>query len=225
MRMWSLRSCACYHSRMGAAETKAHKRGARTDKLTTATLDASNFADGGVLVLCVSDVLTKNDRYVRTKHGTAESSLSKAYKAAVARAALGAGFVPPVKVAASKLLRTKVGTIYGDKTITAGVWSLEVLSIWPTQRHLKDTAADLANGDSDAPLSMVRDAMQRAGIIDDDMRIVSDRTFSLYIKDERRTVARLRRLDATDAALRRGLIDDLLRDEEWARRPGSAVLG
>lgn len=210
---------------MGAAETKAHKRGARTDKLTSATLDASNFADGGVLLLCVSDVLTKNDRYVRTKHGTAESSLSKAYKAAVARAALGAGFAPPIKVAASKLLRTKASTIYGDKTITAGVWSLEVLSIWPTQRHLKDTAADLANGDSDAPLSMVRDAMQRAGIIDDDMRIVSDRTFSLYIKDERRTVARLRRLDATDAALRRGLIDDLLRDEEWVRRPGSAVLG
>lgn len=204
---------------MGVAETKAHKRGARTDKPTTATLDASNFADGGgVLVLCVSDVLTKNDRYVRTKHGTAEKSLSKAYKAAVAHAAIGAGFVPPIKVAASKLLRTKAGTIYGDKTITAGVWSLEVLSIWPTQRHLKDAAADLANGDSDAPLSMVRDAMQRAGIIDDDMRIVSDRTFSLYIKDERRTVARLRRLDATDAALRRGLIDDLLRDEEWARR-------
>lgn len=205
---------------MGVAETKAHKRGARTDKPTTATLDASNFADGsGVLVLCVSDVLTKNDRYVRTKHGTAEKSLSKAYKAAVARAALGAGFAPPIKVAASKLLRTKASTIYGDKTITSGVWSLEVLSIWPTHaKRLKNAAADLANGDSDAPLSMVRDAMQRAGIIDDDMRIVSDRTFSLYIKDERRTVARLRRLDATDAGLHRGLIDDLLRDEEWARR-------
>lgn len=211
---------------MGASETKAHKRGARTDRPTTATLDASNLVDGsGVVVLCVSDVLTKNDRYVRTKHGTAESSLSKAYKAAVARAALGAGFVAPIKRAADILLRTKASTIYGERTIRAGLWSLEVLSIWPTKRNLEGITGDIANGDSDAPLSMVRDAMQRAGIIDDDMRIVSDRTFSMYIKDERRTVARLRRLDTIDEAMRRGLIDDLLRDEEWARRPGSAVLG
>ncbi len=221
--MWSLGLAVCYHSGMGVAETKAHKRSVRG--VTTATLDASNLAAGGVLVLCVSDVLTKNDRYVRTKHSTAESSLSKAYKAAVARAALGAGFVAPIKVPASKLLKTKASAIYGERTITAGLWSLEVLSVWPTARPgLLNTGGDIANGDSDAPLSMVRDAMQRAGIIDDDMRIVSDRTFSMYIKGERRTVARLHRLNDLDGAFRRGDIEMLLRDEERARQPGSAVL-
>ncbi len=221
--MWPLGSAACYHSRVGISETKAHKRSVRG--VTTAALDASNLAAGGVLVLCVSDVLTKNDRYVRTKHGTAESSLSKAYKAAVQTAAIRAGFCVPIKVAASKLLKTKAGAIYGEQTITEGLWSLEVLSIWPTARPgLKGTGDDIANGDSDAPLSMVRDAMQRAGIIDDDMRIVSDRTFSMYIKGERRTVARLHRLNDLDGAFRRGDIEMLLRDEERARQPGSAVL-
>ena len=50
-----------------------HKRKApRTP--TTATLDIRGMADGGGLVLVVSDVLTKNDRYGRGARGTASAA-------------------------------------------------------------------------------------------------------------------------------------------------------
>jgi DNA invertase Pin-like site-specific DNA recombinase len=44
-------------------------------------------------------------------------------------------------------------------------------------------------GDSDASLSGVKDALQEAGVLADDVRFVSDRTFNLYEKDVRRVVA------------------------------------
>jgi len=171
-----------------SSSSAMHKR-TRTGT-TTATL---RMVDGVGFVLDVDDVLTKNDRYRRTKFGQAESSLAKAYKSAVALAASRLGFVPPIKT--PKMGKRKALTVYHPKTIQAGRWSLDVLSIWPTQRHL-DAVEEFANGDADAPLSMVRDAMQRAGIIDDDMRIVADRTFAVYRKGERRTVAILRPVQA-----------------------------
>lgn len=194
-----------------------HKRKApRTP--TTATLDARGMADnGGVLVLVVSDVLTKNDRYGRGKGGTFEKTASKWFKAAVAKAAQAHGFTAPVKVPAIKSGPHKhvASTIFGEHTIRSGLWSLEVLSIWPHERHL-DPAHELANGDADAPLSMVRDAMQRAGIIDDDMRIVADHTLAIYRKDERRTIARLVRLRGADEAQRQDTIASLLAAESAA---------
>jgi hypothetical protein len=193
-----------------SAARAAHKR--KTRRPTVATLDVSGLADG-VIVLCVNDVLTKNDRYRRTAFGQAESALAKAYKAAVALAAWRLGYLAPVKVAASG--KRKASTTYGAKTERAGIWSLEVLSVWPTERHL-DPAVQLANGDADAPLSMVRDAMQRAGIIDDDMRIVHDTTHAIYIKDERRTVARLVRMDGGQQRVRQLAIERLLAAEKQA---------
>jgi Holliday junction resolvase RusA-like endonuclease len=41
---------------------------------------------------------------------------------------------------------------------------------WPRQRHLVDTAVAL--GDVDAPVSSIQDALQRAGVLDDDIRLV-----------------------------------------------------
>jgi Holliday junction resolvase RusA-like endonuclease len=193
-----------------SAARAAHKR--KTRRPTVATLDVSGLADG-VIVLCVNDVLTKNDRYRRTAFGQAESTLAKAYKAAVALAAWRAGYLAPIKVPASD--KRKASVTYGNKTERGGIWSLEVLSVWPTERHL-DPAVQLANGDADAPLSMVRDAMQRAGIIDDDMRIVHDTTHTIYIKDERRTVARLVRIDASAAHARMTHIERLLAAEKQA---------
>ena len=185
---------------------------------TTATLDIRGMADGGgLLVLVVGDVLTKNDRYGRGKGGTFEKTASKWFKAAVQTAAIRSGFCVPIKVPAIKSgpHKRNASTTFGEHTIRSGLWSLEVLSIWPHQRHL-DGAGELANGDADAPLSMVRDAMQRAGIIDDDMRIVSDRTLAIYRKDERRTIARLTRIDGPALQRHHNAIESLLLAELMA---------
>jgi Holliday junction resolvase RusA-like endonuclease len=197
------------------AEGIAHKRKMR--RPTVATLDISGIRDG-VVVLAINDVLTKNDRHVRTSRGTCESVLSKAYKLAVARAAHARGFTEAIKVPAisSGPNKRKASTVYGVKTIQSGLWSLEVLSVWPTERHLDPAVCGLANGDSDSPLAMVRDAMQRAGIIDDDMRIVRNATDAIYEKDERRTVARLVRLDGNMKDARRVAIASLLAAEKQA---------
>ena len=129
-----------------------------------------------VLVMHIDDVLTKNERHrlirIGPRAAMKESDLAAQFKAAVALAFAASGML----------------------TIAAGLWPLEVLAIWPTARHHDDL--DTANGDSDAPLAMVKDALQAAGLIDDDMRIVADRTWSHYVKGERRTIVRLTRLSA-----------------------------
>lgn len=157
----------------GAAKPKPHMR--RRSEPTVAHIDVSRLADG-VLVMNINDVLTKNERHRLIKIGPRaaikESDLAVQFKAAVASAARWAGITTP---------------------ISAGFWQLDVLAIWPTQRH-HDDGRTTAHGDSDAPLAMVKDALQKGGVIDDDMRIVSDRTWSHYIKGERRMVVSLTRV-------------------------------
>lgn len=58
----------------------------------------------------------------------------------------------------------------GHPRIEAGIWSLTVHSTWPRTRHL-DQPVPL--GDVDAPVSCILDAMQAAGVLDDDARIMS----------------------------------------------------
>ena len=175
------------------AARAAHKRKERVEPTR-----ASIYHGPDCIVLVVNDVLTKNDRYARGHSGTFEKPQSKRYKAAVAAAAAGAGYVPPVKRPAIPRGpdKRKASVVFGAKTITSGLWSLEVFSVWPKARHHAD-GTDTANGDADAPISMMQDAMQRAGIIDDDMRIVSTAALASYSKDERRTVAVLRKLGAS----------------------------
>lgn len=170
-----------------AKATAAAKRSNRRtrDTPTIARVDASRLAEG-VVSIFVDDVLTKNERHrlvvvnlggKKRRAATKESDLAVAFKDAMRTAAEAAGF------------------IHGANTINAGTWALEVLAVWPTQRHLDD-GTHTANGDSDAPLSMVKDALQHAGIIDNDMRIVTDRTLSHYAGPKQRwTVARLTRVD------------------------------
>lgn len=176
----------------------AHKRKVRAEQ-TRAIIDVS--ADRERIIICVSDVLTKNDRYARGSHGTFEKTLAKRFKAAVALAAAGAGYNPPVHTKEIKRGPNKrpASTVFGAMTATAGLWSLEVLSVWPTGRHHAD-GTDTAHGDADAPLSMVQDSLQKAGIIDDDMRIVETSARTTYSKDERRTVSVLRRIGAATHA-------------------------
>lgn len=72
------------------------------------------------MCLRVDDVITKNERYQvcrRGRHaGLKESPQAVALKEAVRRAAEAAGVT----------------------TITAGLWRLEVLTVWPKQRHHDD---------------------------------------------------------------------------------------
>lgn len=184
-----------------------HKRKERSEQ-TRAVIDVATPYQ---IIICVNDVLTKNDRYARGRSGTFEKTLAKRFKAAVALAAAGAGYVPPVKVAAiaSGKNKRKASTTFGAKTITSGLWSLEVLSIWPNARHHAD-GTDTAHGDADAPLSMVQDSLQKAGIIDDDMRIVKTSARTCYRKDERRTVAVLTRLDGPALQRHHNAIESLL---------------
>jgi Holliday junction resolvase RusA-like endonuclease len=80
----------------------------------------------------------------------------------------------------------------GVPQITSDRWSLTVYTTWPQLRHLDktgDSSGDFPRGDSDASLSGVKDALQEAGVLADDVRFVSDRTFNIYEKDVRRVVA------------------------------------
>ena len=99
----------------------------------TATLTTA----GAALILDVDDVLTKNERYRLAKIGPraamVESALAKSFKEAVAEAVR---FNPWA-------------------CVTTGLWRLDILSIWPTQRHHGD-GTDTANGDADAPVAMVK---------------------------------------------------------------------
>ena len=156
----------------------AHKRAKKA-----ATVATMSMVDGVGFVLDINDVLTKNDRYRLIKMGRrmaqAESPNAKAYKEAV-------------KVAAVECCGAAVLLGRGIRT---GLWRLDIVSVWPTQRHHED-GTHTANGDADAPVAMVKDALQHAGIIDDDMRIVVGSEASVYEKGVRRTVAVLRPIAA-----------------------------
>ena len=164
-------------------KAKASNRRVRT----TPTVAVVTMLDGVGVTLDVNDVLTKNERYTPVRFGKRiaqrEMPCSIAYKEAVKLAA--------VKCCGAAVLL--------GKGIRTGLWRLEVHSTWPTQRH-HDDGTDTAFGDSDAPIAMVKDAMQHAGIIDDDMRIVGETTHAVYQKGVRRTVAILRRVSAEDHA-------------------------
>lgn len=143
-------------------------------------------------VLDVDDVLTKNERYrlVSIPIGRGKS------RASTVESELADEFKEVVKVAA---VRCCGAAVLLGRGIRSGLWRLDILSVWPTQRH-HDDGTDTANGDADAPVAMVKDALQYAGVIDDDMRIVVGGEVSTYEKGVRRTVAVLRPVSAEDHA-------------------------
>lgn len=57
----------------------------------------------------------------------------------------------------------------GHPQIAAGTWALSVKACWPRTRHLDQ---DVPLGDCDAPISWVMDALQEAGVLDDDARVL-----------------------------------------------------
>lgn len=76
----------------------------------------------------------------------------------------------------------------GHPVIRAGRWRLLVESFWSRQRHLD---VDVADGDVDAPLSAVLDAMQMAGVLDNDARVIELGAVKRWANGEPRVVLTL----------------------------------
>ena len=65
----------------------------------------------------------------------------------------------------------KVAIPPGTATIAAGAWEASFAVYWP--RMGRQPGREFPLGDVDAPISSVLDAIQKAGLLDDDTRIVS----------------------------------------------------
>ncbi len=182
-------------TRQSAIGDKSNRR--RRETPTRAYFDVSNWPRW--LVLIVDDVVTKNERHrAVTIHGSKKTGTKD--RASVIESAVADAFKEAVRDAAlAAAERGFAGT-------AAGAWSLELLSVWPTQRHLPD-GLDVPFGDSDSPLALVRDALQYAGVVDNDIRIVADRTVHHYCKGVRRIVACLRPACADERILAHRLLE------------------
>ena len=193
-----------------APKKNAHRSG-RTGA-SKAVLDTTQLAQG-IVLLYVDDVLTKNERHRMIRIGRRaamrESDLALRFKEAV--------------TAAANAVRPSEQDGVGEALIHEGSWRLEVFATWPSKRALEG-CVNAANGDSDAPLTMVRDALQHAGVVDDDMRIRQDATQADYVKGERWLVARLTRLEPdkvkSDESIKHLLLAGIKarRAEAWAAK-------
>lgn len=154
-----------------------HKRKARPIAPATVTV-----RDGEIVVV-VPDVLGKNEAHRQGKFGARViSTATKRY-----RESMLAGFKS-----------VAIGPDYLNLFANSGAWRLEVIGVWPRQRdEIKMWPCDVARcpvGDADAAIPQALDALQHAGILDDDARVVEVRAWNLYRKGERWTVIRLVRV-------------------------------
>lgn len=164
--------------KMGAKSKRGGHRAERTTPIV-ATLQHTDLVDGTPtsVVLVIDDVLTKNERHrigqIKVK-GKKVGRLLPSEKAENFRASV-------------REANDRVGL-----RIESGVWCINVLAVWPTERHLD---MDFAHGDADASISATMDALQHAGIIDNDVRIVWAQGHSVHRKGMRCTIAQLTRCD------------------------------
>lgn len=61
-----------------------------------------------------------------------------------------------------------IRTSWTAATIDSGIWVVEIIAWWPRRRDLGDVKVPF--GDIDAPVSSVLDALEAAGVVDNDMR-------------------------------------------------------
>jgi Holliday junction resolvase RusA-like endonuclease len=73
----------------------------------------------------------------------------------------------------------------------AGQVTVEIDSYWPRRRALP-RSVDLALGDVDAPLKLTLDALEKAGVLDDDARVVEVRARKFIDKLNPRIEMRVR---------------------------------
>lgn len=157
-----------------------HKRKARPIAPASVTV-----RDGEITVV-VPDVLGKNASHVQSKNGGRRiSKQTEAYRESVS---LGVGKYFAEAFEAERVAKR----LWADD----GAWRLEVIGVWPTQNHEVGFVAP--RGDADAAIPQALDALQHAGILDDDARVVEVRAWNLYRKDVRATIMRLVRVTAFD---------------------------
>lgn len=161
----------------------------------------------GEIVVVVPDVLGKNASHVQSKNGGRRiSKQTEAYRASVLS---GAGALE-MSVLAKWFDVSKTGHFAGS-----GAWRLEVVGVWPTQNH--DVGFVAPRGDADAAIPQALDALQHAGVLDDDARVVEVRAWNLYRKGVRATIMRLVRVEAYVAvALRDGLLPACIPERDAA---------
>lgn len=144
----------------------------------------------GEIIVVVPDVLGKNESHKNGKGGQRFTSESTdAYRESVLS---GAAALPPA-VVGKWYASSRDGCFAGQ-----GAWRLEVVGVWPRQRgKIKGKKVDFVMpcGDADAAIPQALDALQHAGILDDDARVVEVRAWNLYRKGVRATVMRLVRLE------------------------------
>jgi Holliday junction resolvase RusA-like endonuclease len=156
---------------------KDHKRKARPIAPATVTVEP------GCITVVVPDVLGKNESHRRAGTIMHTSGATKRYRESVNAGAL-AYF--------DKVFNSETQSSY-RLWADDGAWRLEVLGVWPTENHQVGFVAP--RGDADAAIPQALDALQHAGVLDDDARVVEVRAWNLYRKGVRATVMRLVRVD------------------------------
>ncbi len=71
----------------------------------------------------------------------------------------------------------------GSRRASKGSWHIHLVSYWPRVRKLDER---VPYGDIDAPVSIVLDALEAVGAIDDDVRVVSAELHKRYDPDDPR---------------------------------------
>lgn len=155
--------------------------------------------DGWIEVV-VPDVLGKNESHTSDKDGARHTSTAtKRYRESV-------------RVGAT-VLTDKARRGWPEPAwAVSGAWRLEVLGVWPSECHTMGFVCP--RGDADAAIPQALDALQYAGILDNDARVIEVCAWNLFRKGVRCTVIRLVR--AVDLAARDILIAPLV-----ARVPAS----
>lgn len=161
---------------------KDHKRKSRPIAPATVTVEP------GVITVVVPDVLGKNEAHVSgapRKDGRTRfvSGATKRYRESVLQGTCAL----PIRTI-QEFFKSGLENHFAGE----GAWRLEVLGVWPTENHQVGFVAP--RGDADAAIPQALDALQHAGILDDDARVVEVRAWNKYVKGVRATVMRLVRV-------------------------------
>ena len=90
--------------------------------------------------------------------------------------------------------RRAAAAIERDQPLTQPVVGVRVHAYWPRIRHLEG-CKELAYGDADAPIKATLDALERAGVLDDDARVVELIARKSYDKHRPRIVVEIYAVD------------------------------
>lgn len=167
------------------AKENLHRRKAVALPASTVTVTTDS------ITLVVPDVVGKNSSHTGGRGGLRFTSAhTKSFRASVE----------------SGILTHRTLAMAGPDALQAicnsqamrGAWRLEVVGVWPSKRDVvagKHADFLMPCGDADAAIPQALDALQHAGVLDDDARVVEVRAWNLYRKGVRATVMRLVRVE------------------------------